>query len=139
MKRVSARAIIIEEDYLYAIFRRKIKEGKTKEYYVIPGGGIEENETLEECVKREIHEELNVDIEVLGYLGSEEKETTISHFFLCKIIKGVPHLGGKEKELCSENNFYEIRKININDLEKYDVYAKDLILKAYKNNGGKNE
>lgn len=48
-KRVSSRGIIIDNDTVYAMFRRKIKDdGTIKEYYVIPGGGINENETLEE-------------------------------------------------------------------------------------------
>ena len=46
MKRESARAIIVEGEKLLTIFRRKIdEEGNLKEYYVIPGGGIEEGET----------------------------------------------------------------------------------------------
>ena len=45
---------------------RKIKEGKTEEYYVLPGGGLEGNETPEENVTRELKEELTVDIEILG-------------------------------------------------------------------------
>lgn len=48
MKRVSSRGIIIEDNYVYVMFRRKINDdGTIKEYYVIPGGGIEEGETLE--------------------------------------------------------------------------------------------
>lgn len=54
MKRVSARAIIIENNKLLVMFRRKIKDGVVKEYYAILGGGVEENETLEETVKREM-------------------------------------------------------------------------------------
>jgi len=51
-KRISSRGIIIEDDYVYLMFRRRIKDdGSFKEYYVIPGGGINEGETLEENVK----------------------------------------------------------------------------------------
>ena len=40
-KRISSRGIIIEENYVYLMFRRRIKEnGEQKEYYVIPGRGI---------------------------------------------------------------------------------------------------
>ncbi len=54
-KRVSSRRIIIENDYVYLMFRRRIKEnGEKKEYYVIPGGGVNENETLEDNVIREL-------------------------------------------------------------------------------------
>ncbi len=54
-KRVSSRRIIIKNDYVYLMFRRRIKEnGEKKEYYVIPGGGVNENETLEDNVIREL-------------------------------------------------------------------------------------
>ena len=33
--RISSRAVIIEDGKVLTMFRRKIKEGKTKEYYVI--------------------------------------------------------------------------------------------------------
>lgn len=49
------------------MFRRKIKDnGSVKEYYVISGGDINENESLIENVLREIKEEFSVDIKVLG-------------------------------------------------------------------------
>lgn len=39
-KRISSRGIIIEDDAVYLMFRRRINEdGKVSEYYVIPGGG----------------------------------------------------------------------------------------------------
>ena len=131
-KRISSRAIIIEKDSLLTLFRRKIKEGKIKEYYVIPGGGKENNETLEENVKRELKEEFSIDIEILGYLGKEEHEETIEYYFHCKIIDGIPKLGGEELERMTEENYYEIRKIKIKDLDKYDINAKDKVEMAIK-------
>ena len=84
-KRVSSRAIIIEDGKLLAMFRRKIKkDGSIKEYYVIPGGGLEEGETLEENVIRELKEEFNVDIEIVKFLGTEEYDDTIANYFYVK-------------------------------------------------------
>lgn len=40
-KRISSRAIIIENNKLLTFFRRKNKDGKIKEYYSLPGGGQE--------------------------------------------------------------------------------------------------
>lgn len=45
-KRENARAIIIKDNELLTIFRRKKTKEGTKEYYVIPGGGVEDGETL---------------------------------------------------------------------------------------------
>ena len=39
-KRENARAIIIKDNELLTIFRRKKTKEGTKEYYVIPGGGV---------------------------------------------------------------------------------------------------
>ena len=131
-KRVSSRGIIIEDGKVYLMFRRRIKDdGTIKEYYVIPGGGIEKNETLEENIKRELKEEFTVDVKIEGYVGKDEGEDSIANFFSCSIISGIPKLGGEEKERCCESNYYEIRQIPIEDLDKVDILAKDMIMKAY--------
>lgn len=127
-KRVSSRAIIIENEKLLTIFRRKIKkDGSIKEYYVIPGGGLEEGETLEENVIRELKEEFNVDIEIIKFMGSEEYDDTIANYFLCKIVNGTPKLGGEELDRMTHENYYEVRYIDLKDIDNYDINAKDLI------------
>lgn len=131
-KRISSRGIIIEDEKVYLMFRRRIEDdGVIKEYYVIPGGGIKENETLEENVIREIKEEFSVDVKINGYLGKDESEESIANFFSCSIINGTPKLGGEELGRCTESNYYEIRKISVNDLDNIDLLGKDMILKAY--------
>ena len=41
MKRESSRAVIIDNNKVLTMFRRKIDEvGNKNEYYAIPGGGI---------------------------------------------------------------------------------------------------
>lgn len=132
-KRISARGIILEGDNLYTMFRRKKKEnGKTKEYYVIPGGGVDEGEDFEKAVLRELKEEFSIDAEIEEYLGVKETDDTVEHFFKCRIINGTPKLGGEELERCSEENYYEIRKVSIKDLDNIDILATDMIMKAYK-------
>ena len=59
-----------------------------------PGGRLEVHETLEECVIREIKEELGVDIEILEYWGSVESLDPVYplhlHGYFCRIISGIP-------------------------------------------------
>lgn len=66
MKEVTA-AIIIKNDFVLIAQRGKGEnlEGK----WEFPGGKIEPGETPEECLKREIKEELNVEIKVGDFLG----------------------------------------------------------------------
>ncbi len=61
-----------------------------------PGGKIEQNETKEEALIREIKEELKSDIEVIRYIGVSkheyndlEKPFSITMYaYLCKLING---------------------------------------------------
>ena len=130
-KRVSARAIIIDNGEVLTMFRRKKKDdGSYKEYYVMPGGGVEDGESLEETVIRELKEEYNVDIRIIGYLGCEEREKTLGHMFHCEIISGVPSLGGPELDRCSEDNYYEIKRVNVSELDDIDIDGKGFIIKA---------
>lgn len=41
--------------------------------YFLPGGGIENNETHEECLKREALEEMGMDIELGQFIGSAQR------------------------------------------------------------------
>jgi 8-oxo-dGTP diphosphatase len=130
-KRVSSRAVIIENDAIITIYRRKIKDdGTIREYYAIPGGGLEENESLEENVIRETKEELNVDVQILGYLGKEEDDNGITHFFHCEIIKGNPQLGGPEAKKLSDKNYFEIKYIKLNQIYDVDIFYRNIIEKA---------
>jgi len=56
---VIVTAAVIVRDGRVLIAKRK--EGK----WEFPGGGLEDNETLEECLKRELMEEMGVDVERL--------------------------------------------------------------------------
>lgn len=138
MKRINGRAIIIDNDEVILMFRRKIKNGQTHEYYAIPGGGVEGNESLEECTRREIKEEFNLDVEVKELLGKVEDEKNIGYIYRANIISGSLKLGGEELEHNSKENYYEVRKVKVADIDKYDILEenKELIRKAYsiKNN-----
>lgn len=121
MKRVSARGIIITDKGLAVIFRRKINEKGTKEYYVTPGGGIEENENLEEGLKRELREELNIEVNVKDLAFKVETDERIEYFYNCEYVSGNFTLNGEEIDRMSESNYYEPTFIKVKDIEKYDI------------------
>ena len=95
-KRISVRGIIIEDDEVYTIFRRKIRnDGVVNEYYVIPGGGMKREETLQEALKRELKEELSIDVDIIGYLGCDDNDTSVAHFLNVEYLMVFLLLGEK--------------------------------------------
>lgn len=113
--RVSSRAIIIENGKILTMFRRVLRNGVMKEYNAIPGGGQENGENLEQNVTRELKEEMNVDIEILGYLGKTDDSERQEHYFACAIKNGTPHLGGEELEKQSSENYYKPMWVSLNN------------------------
>lgn len=107
MKRIRAVAIIVNNGKVLLIHR--IRHGK--EYYVFPGGGVENGETVKQAVLREVQEEtsLEVKIEKLLYHHIYDDKTE-QFFYLCRYISGEPKLGdGNEARDMekSNDNFYD--------------------------------
>ena len=121
MKRVSARGLVITEKGLAVIFRRKIKDSKVEEYYVIPGGGIEEGEELTQGLKRELREELDIEVNVKDLAFVKETDDRIEYFYNCEFISGNFRLNGEELDRMSESNYYEPTFIELKDLNNYDI------------------
>ena len=85
--RSSAKALIVKEN-TFLIVEEEIDGGKE---FDIPGGGIEYMETPLEAVKREVFEELGVEIEVeklagvFWFLSTINKKWVICSTFLCRL------------------------------------------------------
>lgn len=79
-----------------------------------PGGKIEENETAEDCLIREIKEELNIEIQIL------EQKIANDHHYSDKSIRLIPficrHLSG-EISLKEHKDFRWLDKSNLLDLD----------------------
>ena len=132
MKRVSGRAVIFDGKDVLLMFRRRLANGAFKEYYAIPGGMQEKNETIEECIIREIKEEFQIDIEIISYLGKVEYVENIGYIYSARKLFGNPILGGEELDENSTNNYYEIRKVNIEQIDSIELLPenRELIKKA---------
>jgi len=65
--RVTAAILINDEKIMIA--KRK-STGKLPNKWEFPGGKIENNETPEQCLRREMKEEFDIDVSVGEYLGS---------------------------------------------------------------------
>lgn len=115
-KRIRASAIIFIDDKLITVYREKMIDGILKKYYVIPGGGVEENETIEEATKREVLEEIGIEIKLLDKYFHLQKEDSEEYFYIAKYKSGTIGTGtGPE--------FTE------RDVEKYGTYEIKLVPK----------
>jgi ADP-ribose pyrophosphatase YjhB (NUDIX family) len=130
-KRVAARAVIFDGDSIILMFRKKKKaDGSCIEYYSLPGGGQELGETLEQNVIREVFEEFNLKVSILGYVGIYEDEKNIQYFYHCQKISGELALNGEEKERSCDENYYEPVYVKIKDIPNIDIMYIDIIDKA---------
>jgi 8-oxo-dGTP diphosphatase len=132
-KRVVSRGIIFIDDNVVLLKRIRKENDKYLQYYAIPGGKVENGESLEQACLREIKEEVCLDVTINKYLGSEEYETGICHYFKVNYQGGTPILGGEEKEHNNKDNYYEVKLININELDNIFIYGQgnNMIRKAY--------
>ncbi len=87
-----------------------------------PGGKIETGETVEECIIREIREELAIEITVGDRLISIDH--TYPTFHLKLIVHHCQHLSGIPQPIESE----EIRWINVGDLGNYQFPAANIAI-----------
>lgn len=82
-------AIIRHEDTIFVTQRGY---GEFKGFWEFPGGKVEEGETLEHALIREIKEELDTNIEVGELITTVEYDYPqfhlILHCFYCKILSG---------------------------------------------------
>lgn len=91
MKVIEVAAGLICRDGRYLIARRK-PGVHLAGFWEFPGGKREAGETLEECLQRELFEELNVRVDVplpFQVIRHQYPEKTVElHFFRCRIESG---------------------------------------------------
>lgn len=94
------------------IDRRK-PQGEMGGFWEFPGGKIEANETVEECIHREIREELAIEITVGDRLI--EINHTYTSFQITLFVHDCQHLRGEPKPIECE----EIRWVGLSELRDY--------------------
>ena len=99
MKLINVVAAIIKKNNKYLIVQRN-KNKHLGLKYEFPGGKVEENESFESALKREIQEELNIEINIYKKITEEvykdEKIDIILHYYLCSHKKGTIKLNEHE-------------------------------------------
>lgn len=126
MKRIRAVAIIVDSDNILLMHR--INQGK--EYYTFPGGGVENGETVEQAVLREVQEETSLAVEIDKLLYHHIYDDDTEHFFyLCRYVVGEPKLGNSNelRDMRGDAaNFYDPAWHEIKDLPLLCVYPLEI-------------
>ncbi len=132
--RIRVSAIIERDNKVLLIYRIKDE----KEYFVFPGGGIEDGESSTDAIKREIKEEIGINIEnVKVAFEFEEKDPRRDNlqkhiYYAIDDFEGKPKWNSSGPEIHSEQNSYKLVWINKEKLKSmenvYPEKAKQLLV-----------
>ncbi len=121
MKKIEVvAAVIYFENDILCLQRPKNKYNYISEKFEFPGGKMEEGETKEEALKRELFEELNITVKIKSFFLTvvfqyPDFELTM-HSFICDV---------KTKELIL-NEHIALEWLTLKDLKKLDWAAADI-------------
>ncbi len=91
--RIRAVALLIQNDSIAVMERHR--DGR--HYFTFPGGGVDEGESLEETVMREVEEELGVCARVTGHAATVWFNGNRQEYFLVEQVGGEFGTGSGEE------------------------------------------
>jgi 8-oxo-dGTP diphosphatase len=118
-KRITVTAAIIEREGTILIARRKSGDRQAGKWE-FPGGKLEKGETPEICLRRELQEELGIDVVVGSFVGRSFHRYPLGVIDL--LAYQVTHLSGNFQL----HDHEEIRWVLPADLPSYDFSAADI-------------
>jgi len=117
MKKNRSTAIIIRDGKLLLIHRHR----PGRDYYTLPGGGVELEESFEDACIREVKEETGLDVLALRlvsrYITLEKEE----NYYLTQVTAGEPVLGGPEVQHQTPENSYAFEWVVAPQLETLNL------------------
>ncbi|MGL2986797.1 (deoxy)nucleoside triphosphate pyrophosphohydrolase [Flavobacterium sp. RSSA_27] len=107
-------AVIIHDDKILCVQRGVNKYDYISMKYEFPGGKLEKGETRVDCIKREIFEELNMDIDV------KDEFLTVKHEypdFIIEMHSFICNVSTSELVLTEHVDFKWLKKTDLNKLD----------------------
>ncbi|QMS85266.1 NUDIX hydrolase [Candidatus Xianfuyuplasma coldseepsis] len=112
-KKIASRALILKGNEVAILYSKKYNA------YITPGGGVEENETLEQACIREAKEEAGLivkPIEQIAVLDCNYPKIRIIHnYFVCELIKEVDDTNRTDHEIDQD---LELRWLSLEGLKQ---------------------
>lgn len=93
---VGCGALIINDKNETLLVKRALKSNNEAGFWSKPGGTVEFGEIVEDAIKREIKEELGIEIELIrplaftNHLIPSENQHWVAFNYLARIVKGKP-------------------------------------------------
>ncbi|HRF50701.1 MAG TPA: NUDIX domain-containing protein [Anaerolineales bacterium] len=129
LQRLSARAILIHQGEVLLVRRQRLGD----EYYVLPGGGIEADETPYDACRREVREETGRDVLGLRSVTTSRAMEQSTRIFWAMVESQEVRLGEIEAGRSSEENRYELVWVaaeTVAELELRPAELKELVSKV---------
>lgn len=119
---VRCQAVILKDNKMLVLRQYNCK--RQEEYWMLPGGGLEDGETEQQCIIREIKEETGLEIEIKEILFDEPgngKDVYKRYVtFLCTPMKDSIQMIGNET--VSYRKILELVWISVTDENQWNEY-----------------
>lgn len=106
------------------VFLVKHEDSHNGIFYILPGGGLERDETIEECAIREVKEEIGLNVKISSFAYYEdvvsEYDHTLHLIFKCNIV------GGKVENLDPDKKVKEILLVDDSKLKRLKFFPEKL-------------
>lgn len=123
--KIRVAAILFENDKILTTEMEKNRE----KYHVLPGGRVEENETTEEALKRELSEETNLELQKfsLAYIRElkMKEDRGVEFYYNIEEYTGTLETGHDPEE--KESELKEVHRKSLTELEKLNFFPEQLI------------
>ena len=127
-KIIRVTAAIIEREGKILIAKRKAGDDLFAGLWEFPGGKIEEGETPEECMARELKEELDIEVEVGELISSNKHKYPHGIFEL--LAYRVKHISGE----MILNDHDEIKWVTVDEISNFEFPPADIPIITYLGN-----
>ena len=127
-KIIRVTAAIIEREGKILIAKRKAGDDLFAGLWEFPGGKIEEGETPEECMARELKEELDIEVEVGELISSNKHKYPHGIFEL--LAYRVKHISGE----MILNDHDEIKWVTVYEMSNFEFPQADIPIITYLGN-----